>query len=91
MGPQAYRSALERALATGRISHAAAARYIGVSRIVISIWLSGGAPIRSVYYDALKRFCAAVEAAVEHGQLPSQRTARPLGIREAAGILGKKL
>ena len=91
MGSQQCRSALERALKNGRISHAAAARYIGVSRIVISIWLSGGAPIRGVYHDALNRFCDAVDGAVKRGLLPSCRTIRPLGIREATKILGNKL
>ncbi len=82
------RAELESALETGRISHAAAAHYIGVSRVVILIWLTDGSPIRDIYHMPIRRFCVAVARAVKRKELPSDSTQRPLGLQALKRILG---
>lgn len=66
------------------MSRVAAAYCVGVTRLTLTLWLTGGSPIGARYEPDVKRFLGQVSAALAAKRLPvTRRTART----EVAAIL----
>jgi DNA-binding transcriptional regulator YdaS (Cro superfamily) len=82
---------LARALSGARVSKSAAAACIGVSRIMVDLWLNEGAPISARHAPSVVVFLDALDRAMSDGVLPHPVRIRPLGATAAQNRLAKYL
>ncbi len=76
MGPLEAR--LATAVEASGMSRVAAAHCIGVTRLTLTLWLTGGSPVGEKYQGAVRTFLGQVMSATRAGRLPvTRRTSAP--------------
>ncbi len=81
---------LRSALSKAHIGQRAAAVCIGVSRTIVGMWLTGGAPVSARHREAVNAFVDDVEDALRSGHLPDPTSRRLMGTAELKKRLARR-